>query len=169
MLTEFSEKGDLRALLHVEGVKDLRWHLKLKWAKQIALGVRDIHSLNLVHGDIKCHNVVIDARDDTKLLDVGSGGMTHGYFWPSDADNEPLLPSFDIYSLGVMFWELSGGGEPQFRSPPIVSELECPQGYAELVRKCVAKSASDRPSISEVINEIISIEESYRQHREGII
>ena len=163
MLTGFSEKGDLRALLDVKGSKNLPWHMKLKWAKQIALGVHDIHSVDLVHGDLKCHNVVIDAGDNAKLLDVASGGMTHGYFWPSDADSEPLLPSFDIYSLGVIFWELSDGGTPQFRSPPIVSESECPQGYAELVRKCVAKSSSDRPCISEVITEIIYIEEGHRR------
>ena len=132
MLTEFCERGDLQTLLHVEGVKNIPWHLKLKWAKQIALGVQDIHSLGLVHGDLKCHNVVIDARDNAKILDVCSGGMTHGYFWPSDADNEPLSLSFDIYSLGVIFWELSDGGTPEFRVPPVVSDSDCPHGYAEL-------------------------------------
>lgn len=167
VLTEFSEKGDLRVLLDVEGVKNLPWHLKLKWAKEIALGVQDIHSLDLVHGDLKCHNVVIDARDNAKILDVGSGGMTHGYFWPSDANCEPLLPSFDIYSVGVVFWELSDGGTPSFCSPPVVSELKCPQGYAELVQKCVAESSSDRPLISEVISQIIYMEESHRLQRAG--
>ena len=160
LLTEFCEKGDLQTLLQVEGVKNIPWHQKLKWAKQIALGVQDINSLGLVHGDLKCHNVVIDARDNAKVLDVCSGGMTHGYFWPSDADNESLSVSFDIYSLGVIFWELSDGGKPQFRSPPVVSESDCPRGYAELVKKCVAESSSDRPSISEVIAEISYIEEN---------
>jgi serine/threonine protein kinase len=122
-----------------------------------------MHSLCLVHGDLKCHNIAIDAQDNAKLLDVCSGGMTHGYFWPSDADNESLSPSFDIYSLGVVFWVLSDGDTPQFRRPPVVSGSNCPQGYAELVRKCVAESSNDRPSISNVIAEIIDIEEGFRR------
>jgi hypothetical protein len=162
MLTEFCEKGDLQAILHGEGVRNVPWHLKLKWAKQIALGVQDMHSLGLIHGDLKCHNVVIDAQDNAKVLDVCSGGVTHGYFWPSDADNGSLSPSFDIYSLGVVFWELSGGGTPQFRTPPIVSESDCPRGYAELVRKCVTESSNDRPPISDLIAEISYIEETFR-------
>jgi serine/threonine protein kinase len=62
----------------------------LRWARQIALGVLDIHSLDLVHGDLKCHNVVIDARDNAKVIDVCSAGATHGYFWLPDEDCEPL-------------------------------------------------------------------------------
>jgi serine/threonine protein kinase len=106
--------------------------------------------------------VLIDARDNAKVLDVCSGGVTHGYFWPSEADNESLSPSFDIYSLGVIFWQLSSGGTPQFRTPPIVSELDCSPGYAELVRKCVTTSSNDRPLISQIIAEISSIEETFR-------
>ena len=162
-LTEFCDKGDLQTLLHVEDVKNVPWILKLKWAKQIALAVQDMHSLGLVHGDLKCHNVVIDAQDNAKLLDVCTGGVTHGYFWPSDADNEPFLPSFDIYSLGVVFWELSDGGTPQFRRPPVVLKPDCPQGYAELVGKCVAESSNDRSPITNVIAEISYIEETLRQ------
>jgi hypothetical protein len=62
MLTEFCEKGDLQALLDLEGVRNVPWHLKLKWAKQVALGVQDIHSLGLVHGDLKCRNVGTNRR-----------------------------------------------------------------------------------------------------------
>jgi serine/threonine protein kinase len=165
LLMEFCEKGDLQALLQVEDVKNIPWPLKLKWAKQIALGVQDIHSLGLIHGDLKCRNIVIDTRGNAKVLDVCSGGMTHGYFRPSDANNEPLSPSFDIYSLGVIFWELSETETPQFRVPPVLLDLECPQRYADVVKKCVAESSRDRPPISEVIADINYIEETYcRRH-----
>ena len=68
-----------------------------------------------------------------------------------------------MYSLDITFWELSDGDTPQFGSPPVVSESDCPQGYAELVKKCIAESPSDRPSISGVIAEISYIEETYRR------
>jgi hypothetical protein len=157
LLTEFCEKGDLQTLLQIEGINNIPWHRKLKWAKQIALGVQDINSLGLVHGDLKCQNVVIDARDNAKLIDVCSGRMTQGYF---EADHKPSSSSFDIYSLGVIFGELSDGTS-QSGNPSVTLGSDCPQGYAELVKKCMAESPGDRPSISRVIAEIIYIEETH--------
>jgi len=81
ILLEYYENGDIRTLIERGGV---RLGMKLKWMYQIASGLRNIHSSNIVHGDIKCSNILLDNDYNIKICDF------HGSVHVSKSANETL-------------------------------------------------------------------------------
>jgi eukaryotic-like serine/threonine-protein kinase len=98
----------------------------LAYAIEIARGLTVAHSRNMVHRDIKPQNVLIDAEGRAKLTDFGisrqleQDGMTAtgrvlgttDYVAPEQAMGHPVDPRSDIYSLGVVLYEMLVGQVP---------------------------------------------------------
>ncbi|MEH2122162.1 serine/threonine protein kinase [Nostoc sp.] len=178
----------------------------LTLSRQICLGLQCAHQgINidgkicpLVHRDIKPANILVIPDPIlgqlVKILDFGiarflnyastastSSGFngTLPYCSPEQLDGEKLDSRSDIYSLGVMMFEMLTGKKPwqpetdyfgawykahQFEEPKAIADvkptLKLPQKLNNLIMACLAKKASDRPqNIAQILQVLNSLEQ----------
>jgi serine/threonine-protein kinase PpkA len=124
---EYFECGDLRSELR-QGMGRER---ALDVLAQIARALEVIHARGVIHRDLKPENVMLRPDGSVALADFGVAksmqqddhlGFTqtrHGevvgtpyYLSPEQAAGEPITPATDLYSLGVMFYEMLTGSRP---------------------------------------------------------
>jgi serine/threonine-protein kinase len=100
----------------------------LAWLSQAGQALDDAHGLGIVHRDVKPANLLFGEREDLAVADFGiariaddpEGGMTAtgtvlgtaGYLAPEQALGQPAGPASDLYSLGVVAYELLTGERP---------------------------------------------------------
>jgi serine/threonine-protein kinase len=98
----------------------------LGYLKQILRGLNYAHSRQIIHGDIKPENLLLDARNQVKLSDFGiakiagsatadSGGRilgTAAYASPEQILGQDMDARSDLYSLGITFYEMATGRVP---------------------------------------------------------
>jgi serine/threonine-protein kinase len=112
-------------------------------ALQIAEALRAAHRAGVVHRDIKPHNVLITASGDVKVGDFGIAraassdtmtktglilGTAH-YISPEQAMGEPVGPQSDLYSLGVVLYEMLTGALPYDAETSIGIAMKHVNGY----------------------------------------
>ncbi|PPS42357.1 serine/threonine-protein kinase [Chroococcidiopsis sp. TS-821] len=176
----------------------------LSFARQLCLGLQAAHDgipvdgelCPIIHRDIKPSNVLVTPNPSfgelVKILDFGIAKLlqsdssqtnyylgTWAYSSPEQIEGKELDNRSDIYSLGVMMFEMLTGKMPiqantnsfggwykahHFHPPRSFSEtipqLELPQELENLVMRCLAKNPSDRPqNISEMLQTITSLEQ----------
>ena len=129
---EFVDGENLKQLIERTGP------LPIERAIEIAIEIADAlafaHAHDLVHRDVKPQNVLIDTTGSAKVTDFGIArsldvdrGVTQtgtvlgtsNYLSPEQASGSPVTPASDIYSLGVVLYELLTGGVP-FRGDNLV-------------------------------------------------
>lgn len=157
-------------------------------ARQIASGLEAAHAKQIVHRDIKASNVIVTSKMEAKILDFGisrrvgvtnitKDGSTLGtisYMSPEQARGEPVDYRTDIWSLGVLLFELVGGRLP-FRGvyeqaiiymilnvdAPTVTSVRpgVPPFYDFIIGKCLEKDPDNRyQSASELMVDLKSVE-----------
>jgi serine/threonine-protein kinase len=176
---EFLKGVTLKQLVDDRGA--LPVPLVLRIGRQVAEGLEAAHAVGVVHRDMKPMNVLFDARGDAKIMDFGlaapvaargtnEAGQIFGtprYMAPEQVRGEHVDPRTDLYSFGVMLYELSTGRPPfdhtnvtellrmQLQSPvPRLREAEdsVPEGLAFLIERLMAKDMAQRPgSAAEVV------------------
>jgi len=129
---EYVEGENLKQLVERSGPLSVDRTLEL--GIQIADALAFAHAHGLVHRDVKPQNVLIDSAGDAKVTDFGIArsldveeGVTQtgtvlgtsNYLSPEQAAGEPVTPATDIYSLGVVLYELLTGEVP-FRGDNLV-------------------------------------------------
>ena len=124
---EYVEGENLKEIVTREGPLPLRRALEL--ALQVGRGLAFAHSQGLVHRDVKPQNVLMNGDDQAKVtdfgiarsidVDVGAGVMqtgtvlgTSAYIAPEQASGGDITPQTDVYSLGVVLYELLTGEVP---------------------------------------------------------
>ena len=151
-LIEYASLGSLYEKLDDNGGKGIEFGVKIKWALDIAEGLRHMHAKGLVHGDIKPRNVVITGTNVAKLIDFAGKGYSKGYHAPEmfniiDSD-VPWPKTLDMYSFGILLRELF----PCTIEPPI-EITEFPK-LNNLISACLSENPDDRPHISDAITSI---------------
>jgi parallel beta-helix repeat protein len=151
---------------------------------QLAEGIAACHERNIVHRDLKPANIIITPTGLVKILDFGIAktqtsltktGMTVGtpeYMSPEQCiGSRNLSGKSDIYSLGIIFWELIFGNVPFKANGPSNNELAIAMQHIEatlpaqaaipdmtmvpivgLVRRMLDKSPESRPSENDIID-----------------
>eukprot|EP00904_Undaria_pinnatifida_P012456 jgi/Undpi1/8340/HiC_scaffold_25.g10809.m1 len=158
----------------------------LRCARQLAAALRHLHEEAIpgkmvVHRDLKPDNIGFSAEGDVKLLDLGLSrvvsksemdnarynmtGETGSarYMAPEVAESRPYNEKVDVYSYGVILWEMTtlkkpfdGMGRDRFFSqvvrgshrPPI--NKKWPKPWAALMQSCWAEDPTARPSFAKV-------------------
>ncbi|CAI0626262.1 unnamed protein product [Linum tenue] len=121
IVTEFLPRGSLFQLLQRNATK-LEWRRKVHMALDIARGMNYLHHFNppIVHRDLKSSNLLVDRNWTVKVGDFGLSRLKHETFlvtksgkgtpqWmaPEVLRNERSDEKSDIYSFGVILWELA--------------------------------------------------------------
>jgi serine/threonine-protein kinase len=122
---EHVEGENLKELVLRSGRLPVRRALELALA--VANGLAFAHDQGLVHRDVKPQNVLLSREGEVKVTDFGiarSLHMDHGvtqtgtvlgtgeYLAPEQASGKTVSPATDVYSLGVVLWELLAGDVP---------------------------------------------------------
>ena len=168
LVTELMEGGDLRcALNHPATAEKLAWHRGGKGvALDIARGLTSLHAANVIHRDLKTSNILLSTVFEAKIADVGisaihsrgyltaSAGRVVGTFaWsaPELLMGQRCTEKVDIYSCGVMLYELATGKVPKRGALDLPSPSErCPAELLALITDCVNVNPHDRPSARDV-------------------
>ncbi|KAF7851144.1 hypothetical protein BT93_L4451 [Corymbia citriodora subsp. variegata] len=181
MVTEYMEMGSLYYLIHLSGQKKkLSWRRRLKMIRDICRGLMCIHRMKIVHRDLKSANCLVNKHWTVKICDFGlsriminspmrdsSSAGTPEWMAPELIRNEPFTEKCDIFSLGVIMWELCTLNRPWDRVPPerVVyavanegSRLEIPEGpLGRLITDCWAEP-QERPSCEEILSRLLDCE-----------
>jgi serine/threonine protein kinase len=172
MVIEWVEGRLLRAILNEakqNGGGDGERQLSIKRATDLTLQILDaldtMHKHGVVHRDLKPENIMVDDADRVKLIDFGIAMKedarritfvdmsamlgTPDYISPEQVKGQRGDQRSDIYSLGVMFYEMLTG-EPPFTGPNPLAVMN------ERVLHDPEPARSRRPEISPELNEILS-------------
>ncbi|KAG9416265.1 hypothetical protein AC1031_000663 [Aphanomyces cochlioides] len=113
---ELMDGGDLKDCLDHNAPSEFHWNDKYMHIHSIVHGLVYLHSLNIIHRDVKSRNVLLDSKKSTKLTDFGvskedmQATMTVGvgtFRWmaPEVIQDKSYTTSADIYSFGVILSE----------------------------------------------------------------
>ena len=128
--------------------------------------VHFLHENNLIHRDLKPENILLSENDDVKLCDFGwcvelSIGNritfcgTYEYMAPEIIKEVPYNHSIDIWSLGVLLYELLHGYSP-FKSKDNDSEFGEKENYSEIFKNIIkVKFTIDRDDLSANCKDLI--------------
>ena len=167
---EYCEGRSLKDVIRAEAPLDVRRAIAI--TKQILLAARFAHRRNVIHRDLKPHNVILDDEDNVKVADFGiaragasditqAGAImgTAQYLSPEQAQGRPVTQASDVYSIGVVLFELLTGKAPfegesavaialMHVNQPSPSPGEfvagMPRELDAVVAKALAKDTSDR-------------------------
>ena len=141
---------------------------RLKFARQIVYGLSTIHDFGFVQGDFTLSNVVLDAEDDAKLIDVNRRGCAVGWEPP---ELRPIIESnmrvgmfigvkTDVWQCGMVLWALARGiDEPErdyllgcWDDPEVQADTkDVPKWYKEIVTAALREHPRDRKSAAELL------------------
>ncbi|CAO2813063.1 unnamed protein product [Amaranthus hypochondriacus] len=181
MVTEYMEMGSLYYLIHLSGQKKkVSWRRRLKMLRDICRGLMCIHRMKIVHRDLKSANCLVNKHWTVKICDFGlsrimtespmkdsSSAGTPEWMAPELIRNEPFTEKCDIFSLGVIMWELCTLTRPWEGVPPdrVVcavanegSRLELPEGpLGQLIADCWAEP-HERPNCEDILSRLLDCE-----------
>jgi serine/threonine-protein kinase len=171
MVMEFLRGEDLRHAIRDGHLADVK--TKLKVALQTARALEYIHSLKIIHRDIKPENIHITTNGVVKLMDFGiakTEGLsmtrtgyvlgTPYYMAPEQVLGQEITEQVDVYSYGVMLYEIFAGVKPvtgdtverifySILNEPLnvepLKQTDAPPAIAGLITKCTAKDPAQRP------------------------
>jgi serine/threonine protein kinase len=161
LLISFAEKGALVDILY-EHRGTISWERRERWAKQIVQGLCEIHEAGYVQGDFTLSNIVVDANDDAKIIDINRRGCPVGWEPPEIAakiESNQRISMYigvktDIFQLGMTLWALAMEEDEPERQPhplQLVPEVDVPDYYRRLVAVCLSPVPRQRLSAKELL------------------
>ena len=182
IVMELVKGKTLKEIIVEDGALGWKWSVKI--AMQIASALETAHRNNIVHRDIKPHNIIITEDGVAKVTDFGIAkavsnstitafGTTIGsvhYFSPEHARGGFTDARSDLYSLGVVMYEMVTGRVPFDSDTPVSVALkhmqeepiepikiksELPQSVNDIIMKAMRKDANERyQSATEMIKDL---------------
>ncbi len=175
LVMEYMSQGSLDIILRQRQLpKGLREAIIL----DIARGLQYLHAQKVIHRDLKCANVLLDAKGNANLTDFGlskiatrsvlsidEASEAYEYKAPELLDGKQYSEASDIYSLGILIWEIYVGRKPYQGIGKQGIELlkavasgfrekipdEMPDAIQKLVASCWAQDPNERPTITNIV------------------
>jgi eukaryotic-like serine/threonine-protein kinase len=187
VVSQYVEGGSLAELLASTGRRPLSLPQLLDLATQVCNALAHIHERGIVHRDLKPGNIWLGNQGKAKIGDFGlaigidfatitmKGTLvgTVAYLPPEVALGLEARPQSDLYSLGVILYEMATGRRPfqgdhlmgvisqHINTPPVAPSWhnpEIPRALEMLILKMLAKAPEERPeSAAEVANALAGI------------
>jgi serine/threonine protein kinase len=171
MVMEFLAGQTLRQAIEANSLPDTTGRARI--ALQVARALERVHSLDVVHRDVKPDNVHLDPSGKAKLMDFGIAktrqvtltrtGFTLGtphYMAPEMLTGQTATAQVDVYSFGILLYELLCGKKPidadtveriffaVLNEPVPIRHLEdagIPRSLCDIVQHCTEKDPGKRP------------------------
>ncbi|CAK7326340.1 unnamed protein product [Dovyalis caffra] len=188
IVTEFLPRGSLFRLLQRNTTK-LDWRRRVHMALDIARGMIYLHHFNppIIHRDLKSSNLLVDKNWNVKVGDFGLSRLKHETYlttktgkgtpqWmaPEVLRNEPSDEKSDVYSYGVILWELATEKIPwdNLNSMQVVGavgfmnqRLEIPKDvdpqWASIIESCWHSDPQCRPTFQELLEKLKDLQRQY--------
>jgi len=179
IITEFMEHGSLWDVLHTPKPEEylVQWNNRIKLAIDVALGMNYIHGFTptIIHRDLKSPNVFLNSSYECRISDFGlstlkselSGSAVGNPLWnaPEIYHNEKVNEKMDVYSYGIMMWEIVTMEVP-FHGYPLaglpvqisIHDLRpempklVPKRTKDLIASCWHKDPKQRPDFKHILN-----------------
>ena len=181
IVMELIEGITLKQYMEKKGI--LNWKETLHFAIQIAKALEHAHSKGIVHRDIKPHNIMVLKNGSVKVMDFGIArlisrgntltkealGSVH-YISPEQAKGGRVDDRSDIYSLGVVMYEMMAGRPPYDGESPVSVAIQhinggatmpsllnpnIPGGLEQIIMKAMAHNVADRyPSATRMLSDM---------------
>lgn len=179
LVMEFCPRGSLYNLLQSD--QQLSWPLRYQMAIDIGCGVSYLHNYQVVHGDLKSVNVLLDKDFNCKISDFGlskiklnssastigpaQGGTTRWMAPELFEEKAKNTQASDMYSYGMVLWELGARKIPFHEKAPREHALpfllvkgtreditsDTPPSMAKLIVRCWEQRVDLRPSAKEAV------------------
>ncbi|KAK3130885.1 hypothetical protein QOZ80_6BG0499260 [Eleusine coracana subsp. coracana] len=177
IITEYMSQGTLRMYLNKKDPYSLSPETILKLALDISRGMEYLHAQGVIHRDLKSQNLLLNDEMRVKVADFGtscletrcqaSKGNKGTYRWmaPEMTKEKPYTRKVDVYSFGIVLWELTtcllpfqgmtpvqaayAACEKNLR-PPLSSS--CPPVLNNLIKRCWSANPSRRPEFSYIVS-----------------
>jgi serine/threonine protein kinase len=173
LLISFAEQGALIDVIY-DGEGKLPWRRRERWARQIVQGLSEIHESGFVQGDFTLSNIVIDAYDNAKIIDINRRGCPVGWEPPEVRDliesNQRISMYIgvksDLYQLGMVLYALATQhDEPETQRPLSLSAFpaEIPDYFLDVYHRCLQDDPRLRTQASALLTLFPEMDEPYQE------
>ncbi|XP_077128240.1 mitogen-activated protein kinase kinase kinase 13 [Ranitomeya variabilis] len=174
LIMEYCAHGQLYEVLRAG--RKVTPRLLVDWSSGIASGMNYLHLHKIIHRDLKSPNVLVTHTDAVKISDFGTSkelsdkstkmsfAGTVAWMAPEVIRNEPVSEKVDIWSFGVLLWELLTGEIPykDVDSSAIIWGVgsnslhlpvpsTCPDGFKILMKQTWQSKPRNRPSFRQIL------------------
>ncbi|KAF9583340.1 hypothetical protein BGW38_009719 [Lunasporangiospora selenospora] len=185
IVMQFAENGCLQDYLEAQNVS-ITWLTKFRLAWEISSGLDFIHRENIFHTDLHSRNILIDTGGKALITDFGLSKSVNKTIYTTKAGLFGVVPyvapermqnptytynaKCDIYSLGVIFWELSSCVIPfEMQLQDVMLAVNIIAGvrektvpgtsveYEMLYRRCWDGLPQNRPTMDIVLSELVEM------------
>ncbi|ERM96940.1 serine/threonine-protein kinase HT1 [Amborella trichopoda] len=188
IITEYMSQGTLRMFLHKKEPYSLPIEMILRFALDISRGMLYLHSQGVIHRDLKSDNLLLNDEMCVKVADFGTScletqcrstkGFMGTYRWmaPEMIKEKPYTRKVDVYSFGIVLWELATALVPFQEMTPVQAAYavshknarpylpaDCSPALANLIRQCWSRNPAKRPDFSSIVSVLERFDECQRQ------
>ncbi|RHZ74577.1 hypothetical protein Glove_220g34 [Diversispora epigaea] len=181
-ILEYANDGDLHHFIH-KNFETFTWSDKIEYLNDVIKGIKYIHDKKIVHRDLHSGNILVNRSkvNNVKIPIISDLGFSQPanidsnlsresqiygiipYMAPELFKSQPYSYASDIYSLGMIMWELTSGHRPfhdQEHGPKLILDIldgkrpeiteDTPEWWENLMKRCWNPDPSQRPKIEEI-------------------